>query len=279
MLRTQSRVLPKWQNVDDWITATESAVQMIENSHAALANGPEEWLYARRRRTPTERGKYILPEVDAAGREISQFWNKAYSDTSTKIRDEFLRRDLAEGVMSQRKVAARRELDSYYRTQMWQSIDDHVAEVSLRMRDVTGYRDGMLLASTTQHELIRRSLRNNPSVDIGEDKVYDHLRSRIQQSFDVQEQAGFWTPNARTEATIVVEFDGTPWDRLNRSTGAITDTRRGGVGEAGWVRYEHTGHLPNGLYRLGPFASTNSTVVASQLKNLADMGAEFQYAG
>ena len=277
MLRTQSRVLPKWQNVDDWIAATESAVKMIENSHAALANGPEEWLYARRRRTETTRGKYILPEVDAAGRAISQFWNKSYSDTSAKIRNEFLKRGLSEGTMSQRKVAARRELDAYYRTEMWQAIDAHVNEVTSQVRSLRGYRDGMLLASTTQHELIRRSLRNMS--DIGEDKVYDHLRARIQQSFDVQEQAAFWTPGARTDATIVVQFDGRPWDRLNRSTGQITDTRRGGVGDAGWIRYEHTGHLPNGLYRLGPFASTSSETVANQLKSLADMGAEFQYAG
>ena len=86
-------VLPKWQAMDQWIEATEAAVEQIENVQMSLSNGPQEWLQASRQDTPppNRRGRnrrWISRDVDQAGRYLSDFWNRTWGQTQSFIKSE-----------------------------------------------------------------------------------------------------------------------------------------------------------------------------------------------
>ena len=290
----QGVVLPKWQAVDDWIEATEQAVKQIENTHMSLANGPQDWLQARRRKTPPSdrRGRnrrwiHADPggagiDVDTYGRHLSDFWNRTYAQTRAFVDSEIDRRDVRR--LTSANIAIRQELEQHYNALMWDRIDREIAEALVEVRLLPQYEDGMLMGSFSQWELNRRAARNIPQADDIQERLFAHLRSRAFKAFDGQEQVGFYrgTDN-RIAPTVVIDYEDEPWMRKQRRSGERIDTRRAGRGSPGWVRYRHEAKVRNdtytGKYGIGPHASTNSKIMADYLMRLSQMGAEFRYLG
>ena len=294
IVEKQGVILPKWQAMDEWIQATEQAVKQIENTQMALANGPQGWLQARRRETPSSnrRGRnrrwiHSDPngagiDVDTYGRHLSDFWNRTYAQTRAFVDAEIDRRDVRR--MTSANTAIRQELEQHYNALMWERIDREIVEALVEVRLLPQYEDGMLMGSFSQWELNRRADRNIPQADDIQERLFAHLRSRAFKAFDSQEQVGFYrgTDN-RIAPTVVIDYEDEPWMRKNRRSGERIDTRRAGRGSPGWVRYRHEAKVRNdtytGKYGIGPHASTNSKIMADYLMRLSQTGAEFRYLG
>ena len=281
-------VLPKWQAMDQWIEATEAAVEQIENVQMSLANGPQEWLQASRQDTPppNRRGRnrrFITRDVDEVGRYLSDFWNRTWGQTQAFIQSEFDLQDLRRETSANQAV--RQEIRSHYEALAWQRIDREIAEGLELVRVMPRYEDGMLMGSFSQWELNRRAQRNNPQTDDIEERLYAHLRSRAFKTFDPQEQEGFYRGTAgRVHPTIVVDYTDSPWNITPLGSTTPVDTRDPRVNSSpGWVRYRHEGRIKGdtftGKFGIGPHASTNSPILADHLLRLSHMGAEFRFLG
>ena len=298
MVEQQGVVHDRWKTIDRWIDAAERAVGRVENVDMSLSNGPAEWLTARRQTTPprkrrrnqrekawiqSTRGRDL--DVDHYGRYLSDFWNRTNAQTEAYLTSEFKRLDITRNTYA--NTARRQEMSTHYRSLAWQRIDREIVEAVSEVRKMTNYRDGMLMASFTQNELSRRAERNKPVIESPDEELYVRLRDRVFHGFDKQEQEGYFhhTNGAprRVAPTIVIDYEGSPWLSMNRETGEIRDIRRTS-GLFSWVRYRHEGRLPHdqyprGSYGIGPFAGTNSKIMADHLHQLSQQGAEFRYIG
>ena len=287
MLERQKVTLVKWQEVDQWIDSSERAVRHIENVQGALANGPVAWLRARVARNPLKFGKYILPEVDELGKALSDGWRQVYRENKLFLDEEFVRRGWAGAGPSAGILKSRQELTEYYTTVMWQKIDRMVETAMQEALGLEGYRPGMLTASLTQSELRIRSLWNldEPITFVDDEVMFSRLTSRVMQKFPDREQAGFFfeTPATVTRPvtvppTIVVRYEGEPWNQVNRTTGDVYDVRNTRRARSK-VRYHAEGHVRGLRNLMGPFTEISGIRMTETLKMLSSWGAEFEYRG
>ena len=116
----------KWANVNKWTDAAERAASSIENAHVSVSNGSLAWMRANTRRNAPRYGKFILPEVQKVGQDLSNQWRRIYRESELFLQWQYEER----GLTGRQTASARKmkmELQAYQNQLRWQKIDSVVS--------------------------------------------------------------------------------------------------------------------------------------------------------
>lgn len=267
---------PERQRQRQVVEGTMAMSQAVENLSNTMANGPHQWLTARVQRTPPPRWPfYILPEVDAWGRTLSDDWHNIYREAREHITASWKQNELIASrgnPDTEDMMRARKEIEDLWTKRAWNRIDESVREVESKVLEVSGYRRGMLFASLKQHESIKRASRGRASTH-GENILLDQMGSRINKEFSHEEKMGYFrTGRRKIHPTLVLEYEGTPWNHIDRRTGRVRDSRQAGQ-RPSRVRYQrHEG-------RIGPFTVLKNPHARDFMELVSALGGELVYQG